>query len=778
MKLLKNNPLSLASIWLGFLVVLALRLTTEQWEAGGGSVISWDTLGYYLYLPAWFIYHDITIMDWAPGLIEQYNLSDTFYQASHLPDQEGMVMKYSMGMAILYLPFFFIAHLLAEPLGYAADGFSAPYQAAVGIGSTVYVFIGLLFTRKVLLRYFNDKVAAIVLVLLVLGTNYLQFSAYKTLMPHMPGFMITAMVLWFTIKWHDKPNWKTALILGLSIGFAALIRPTEGFILVIPLLWGVKNWSTLKEKFALLWKYRIHLGLVALGVFLGVLPQLIYWKYASGAWIFYSYGGEGFFWTRPQLSKVLFEFRKGWYIYTPIMFLATLGLGVVWRKQREIFLPLLIFLCSTIYFIACWSIWWFAASFGHRAFVQSYAMMAIPLGFLIAAVLASKKGWLKGIFFPIVILLMALNLFQHWQFHHGLIDPVRMTQEYYWHVFLKTDHEGLDRSLLGVREFYDPSQEYIEDPSQFAIREFGVLDYEHPFEDFDSTNANRCTNRFARDGQYSFQMDSTIEYGPGFRLEVRELNPIKNSWVRLSVDWYTEDPIDASKGILVFDFSAIGMGVKYKALDFDVLPHVPGQWNTAYLDAIIPESRYSDDILNAYVWHPNRGTIYLDNLRLEVFDPIKANHLWTFAALEQMNGVQDSTYWIDVIAPDTFISHLSPAYPISPPVVYNAGDMQDQFGPSAKFFFAAKIKPLGRLEPNRTFLVMEVEKRGEPLARYEQAIPWRRESGQWTVETMMADIPYPLPHMANIRAYVVSENRDEVLVDDLQLNFKTLQVED
>src|SRR6188508_2641378 len=78
------------------------------------NVLGWDVLSYYLYLPFTFIYND-------PGLINQsvvehifqiYHPSGTFYQAFHLPNG-NWISTYTLGFAILFMPFFFIAHLWA-----------------------------------------------------------------------------------------------------------------------------------------------------------------------------------------------------------------------------------------------------------------------------------------------------------------------------------------------------------------------------------------------------------------------------------------------------------------------------------------------------------------------------------------------------------------------------------------------------------------------------------------------------------------------------------------
>ena len=105
-------------------------------------VLTWDVFGYYLYLPAQFIYDDphLENNDWIESVFEKYNPASTLYQISS--SEKHRVIKYTSGVAILVSPFFFIAHLLASPLGFPADGFSKPYEFIITLGSLLWALIG------------------------------------------------------------------------------------------------------------------------------------------------------------------------------------------------------------------------------------------------------------------------------------------------------------------------------------------------------------------------------------------------------------------------------------------------------------------------------------------------------------------------------------------------------------------------------------------------------------------------------------------------------------
>ena len=350
------------------------------------NVISWDVFGYYLYLPGFFIYNDLGFNngEWLNSAVELYNSTDTIYQISQGPLGNN-INKYSMGMAFLYLPFFLVAHAFALLFNYPADGFSLPYQASILMGSFCYFIVGLVYLRKVLLFLYSDKVVAIVLLLICFGTNYFHIQVFNGAMPHNYLFALYAILLWLTIKWNKNPNARNSVFLGLTIGLIALTRPTEIICILIPLLYGVFSWLTLKQKVVFLYKNYTLVFVVTLVAFFIGLSQLLYWKIFAGSFIYYSYNnnGEGLDFASPHIIDVLFSFRKGWLIYTPIMFFSLVGLFNLFKEKNKLFIPIILFFMLNLYFVSSWSNWWYASSFSQRALMQSYAVLAIPMAGLI-----------------------------------------------------------------------------------------------------------------------------------------------------------------------------------------------------------------------------------------------------------------------------------------------------------------------------------------------------------------------------------------------------------
>lgn len=580
-----------------------------------GNILSWDVFGYYLYLPSAFIYEDPLLEDasYVDDIFKKYNNSSTFYQVVPA-DDKGMVIKYSSGMSLLYSPFFFAGHLWAGSPEHPEDGFSKPYQRAVLYGSLLVSLIGLYFLRKVSLRFLSDKVTAILLLLLFFGTNYSYNLVFKGAAPHNYLFTLYTLLLWVTIKYHEKFRIKYAILIGLLLGMITLIRPTDIVALLIPVFWNVRGLNDLRAKAVCFFKTEWrHLVAISIMVVIVWTPQFIYWKVLTGNILFYSYDnpGEGFEFLDPYIFQVLFSFRKGWLIYTPMMIFSIAGIYFVYRLKREIFLPVLLFFLVNLYLVSSWSCWWYGGSFGQRALVQSYAVMALPLGFAIKRVLQSRS-WVKILLFAFAIFFMVLNLFQIWQIRRGIIHEDRMTREYYFAIFGKTSVNPEDRDLLLVERSATSEEKFTDEEDYLPPHELY-------YNDFEGDKGNNDT--ISRSGSGSFEMNSKVRFSPGLSVSFHDLTDSDHAWIRAGVYIMNPEGVDPDNVILVCTFDHNGY-YKYRAKHLSEYPEIiKGEWNYMELDYMTPEVRSTRDKLTVYVWFRGEGTIYVDDLKVVTFVP-------------------------------------------------------------------------------------------------------------------------------------------------------------
>jgi hypothetical protein len=435
---LVSSP-SLIACWISTLAVAAAIFATPNF-VGDRSPIQHDEKSYYTYLPALVIHHDIRLGYYAADPTTQ----SAFVEASQTPDGKYF-LKMTCGVALFELPFFLVAHayslLFDEPSGY-----SAPYKLLLIVGGAFYGCTALFVLRALLRRYFSELVTAAVILSLMLGTNLFWYTYFEGMLSHVYLFFTFVMVLWLTVRWHEQATMLSAVGLGFLCGMALLTRPTDGLIALFPILYGITSKEALQRKVRLVKQHSAQIGMACVALLLPNLLQLLYWKTATDHWILYSYLDEKILLTHPHLIKGLFGFRKGLFLYTPIMLFAAGGLFVCSRRLPALFYPMIAFLILHVYLVLSWWCWWYGGSFGMRGLVESYAVLALPLAAAYERLFAQRT--LRSIAVGVIGLLIGLNQFQIYQYRERIIDFERMTGPAYWFVFLKPSLSDAERQHL------------------------------------------------------------------------------------------------------------------------------------------------------------------------------------------------------------------------------------------------------------------------------------------------------------------------------------------
>ena len=442
-----KNSYSIIAIWIILTAVVLVNFSHHKWQSG--TVIEHDIKAYYSYLPAAFIYNDLTLK----FLDDNSRIFDEMWPVT-LPSGNRMIVT-SYGMSLLYSPFFLLAHgysLLDN--SFEADGYSLPYSMALTFSAAFYLLLGLFFLRKLLKRYFKEWIVTFVILAVAVGTNLAYYATYEAPMTHCYNFALITVFTWLVIKWYESPSRKKAIAVGVLFGLIALVRPSNVLVFFILLFWDVKSWSDFAAR---LWFYIKRFDFVLIMIFFFFLvwmPQFFYWKEVTGQWIFYSYSTKdaSFFWTNPQIYNILFSYKKGWFVYTPIMFIAFLGIFLLRKKLKEAFLPILIFTLLNIYVQSSWWSWWFGGGFGLRAFIDSYGIMAIPLAVVLDA--ASQKKFLKYVTPLVLVMLIWYNTFQLRQYTKGAIHFWWNNKEAYWENFLRLYPSNEYWDMVRVPDYY------------------------------------------------------------------------------------------------------------------------------------------------------------------------------------------------------------------------------------------------------------------------------------------------------------------------------------
>ncbi len=374
-----------------------------------GPPIRADGVGYYSYLPSLFIHGDLSFEGVANSQFDGEMPSWTGI-TRQTPDT-NYVNKYNMGVALMMMPFFLIGHvvtwLMSSPpngfdwwkLSYPADGFSLFYQHAAGLAGLCYFLAALYILVRELEQVCSRNVARLTVLVLMLGTNLLNYGTGETVFATSYSFFLFCLYLRLVRHWYMKATWRRTVGLGLVAGAICLVRSNNLlFVTVVLALWGVGSTKDLRGRLREWLEHRRYLAAIALTIVLCFMPQLIYWKYAAGRFLFYSYGHEGFHFGSPRILEVLFSLNRGVFFWTPLLLLPLLFSLVTSGNAKDYRWAFLIYFIAQLYVVASWHQWYWGGSFGHRAFIEGYSLAAFPLAACFGFVKERKLRWPVAIF--------------------------------------------------------------------------------------------------------------------------------------------------------------------------------------------------------------------------------------------------------------------------------------------------------------------------------------------------------------------------------------------
>jgi hypothetical protein len=579
------------------LILLCLFIFFFRLNYRESREITWDVFGYYLPLPATFIYNDPLLNDrsWIDELNDEKHLSGTVYQISTTEKGEPMYF-FLFGMSLFYSIFFFIGHFSAGIGGFPQDGFSDPYQISLVFGCMLYTFIGLYYLRKIMLYFSNERSTAIVLVMIVLGTNYAHHMTIKNLETVNVLFMLAALVIWNTIQWHLDYKLKNLLVISIGLILLALVKPSEILFAFFPILFGIKNRHSFRSKWEIIKSHRRQFYIAISAALFIALPQAGYWFYKTGKPIYDTYknAGVGLDFFSPHIWNTLFSFRKGWLIYTPIMIFALIGFRQLYRTNKGVFIPVFgTFICS-FFIVASWTEWWYGAGFSIRPLITYYTLLSIPM-VLFVDKLFEQKRIIQFAFIVLASFFLFLNQFQWWQLRHYILDPYRTTKEYYWAIFLKKDVNKDKQKLLLVQRDFTGNDSFTDS-----------LDYRAKliFEDKFSNNSNGV-----------LLSNASKEFAMPIRIPYRKITKKDHVWLAISFEYKTDNKDLPILIALCMERKNGAYGYKTFELQNDVK-----QMQKANFYFLTPEIRSENDVFKIDLWKRSPGSITIDNLKIRAFE--------------------------------------------------------------------------------------------------------------------------------------------------------------
>lgn len=560
------------------------------------ATISWDVSGYYHYLPAIFIYNDLRDQSYMDSINQKYLPSTAFDQSFIHGPSGNKVNKYPIGQAILYSPFFFAAHLFAVVSdAFPADGYSKPYQFGIWIGGLLSSVIGLVLLRVVLLRYFRDVDVGWCLLAIGIGTHWIEYASINNGMNHTWLLALLCVLLFFTDNFFQKKDWGSAAGIGISLGLAMLTRPTEVVWILVPLLWRWHSWN---EQLNFFKENKLKLLLAACIALSFGFIQLLYWKYASGEWIVWTYANQGFDWLHPAIWKGLMGVNIGWWVYTPMMLIAMIGWWMLFRRHRPLFLPAFIPFLLALYITMSWKHWEGGGGLGQRNLIQIYPLLAFPLTAFIAYMTTHvyrKRWW---------ILLLVINIYYSiWWIHQshkgGFFHAGQMNTQYFYKVAGRWNPDPGLVKLLDTDEYY---HRIPKDPEVILVKDFNA----------DTTG---CLHTIA-EGEKMACLNAESQFiGP---IEV----PVEGraGWLRLEADFQlVSREWDVWKyAQWIVSFEKEGINVKNNLIRVQRLVQNEQVLTHLYFDVRFPEEEF--DKCTVTIWNAaSPHKLLVDNLKVTHF---------------------------------------------------------------------------------------------------------------------------------------------------------------
>jgi len=361
-----------------------------------------DQVGYYSYLPAFFIY-DYDGHKLPKDIVEKTGGGFTVDSVS------GKIKtRYTYGVALMQAPFFGLVHLYNKVNGLTTDGFSGNYHNIPNYATLFYGILGLILLYFFLQIHFGKISSAIAILIILLGTNLFYYLTDTTGMSHSYSFFCFAAVLFFSTKIE-----KSILHFSLWIFFSMLtivIRPINGIFVLATIFIVLSQKEKPLEFIKSIFTKKNVLAIILIG-FICLLPQFIYWHYLSGSLIHDSYQGESFTnLTNPKLIEFWFSFNNGLFPYNPI-YLILIPVFILLSLKRKIsgIISLFVFLLVS-YLCASWYSFSFGCGFGSRNFVEYTVLFSIPLAQFIKCI-SQSKWFLKVLFvFPTLIFIIINQL--------------------------------------------------------------------------------------------------------------------------------------------------------------------------------------------------------------------------------------------------------------------------------------------------------------------------------------------------------------------------------
>jgi len=575
------------------LLYVCLFLGFKSPEKPWDRVINSDGKAYYAYLPAIFIHNDfrykfVEDYEWV-----YYPHDKAAFKEFRMKTGNGVVNKTYPGMAVVWTPFFLLAHFVAYLELFPTDGYSPPYQYMIALASLFFLWLGARTLMRLLIKFGSSaKNAAFIAFVIAVGTNLVYYTITEGSMTHVYSFaLITSFLLTtYNLTHTEKTKWVVISLFLLAL--IILIRPTNALVLLLlPFVTGSRE-----RLAATIARLKTHRSSVIAGsiifLLLMFLPFLL-WKLQCGSWVVYSYGNEGFNFLNPRIFSILSSYNRGWFVYTPVAFVSMFGFIGLYRMSWFHAVVLFIFLVLFTYVASSWWVWYYASKCGQRIFIDIYALPGLLLVFLY---LNFRSVNIRRLITALLIALSALNIFQYYQHTKWIFPPYIITSEIFWDSFFSTQKT---------------SKAYIPREAIVAIRTY-ANDME---KELNWMNNKSRTNLVSYSGSWSSKADTLLPYSSGMEVKADSLFTTANRIIRVTA--MVLSPHERPDATLIADFGIKGKEISYNPFYLEMFVS-PDEWVRVQVAFYVPPGLPRDAIAKVYFFNPAKYLpIFIDDMEVD-----------------------------------------------------------------------------------------------------------------------------------------------------------------
>lgn len=304
------------------------------------------------------------------------------------------INPYAYGMAIMLLPFVFMAHVLTlifhnfNAEFFALDGYSYFYNLFVNFASWFYGLLAVWINYKVLKSFFSQETATKSVLAIWLATPWIYYQFLEPSMAHIISLFLVSWFLFLMVKiWQG--NRVNFWLLGLVI-FLMVVTRWQNIIFLLPLIFLIKD------------IFRKSVFIIT-PIIIWFISQMAVWKLLYGRFILIPQG-QGFLRWDFHGLYILFSTNRGLLLWSPILILAIVGWFYLMKKSKFLGLAVL------VVFIGQWLVngslndLGGGDAFGARRFIEVLPFFVLALGALFEKL--KKYRWLVGI---VIILFICWN---------------------------------------------------------------------------------------------------------------------------------------------------------------------------------------------------------------------------------------------------------------------------------------------------------------------------------------------------------------------------------